>query len=119
MATTEPEAYASVVNHSQGNALTRIVSSASQLSRRQSSRVYDSDDEDDRENRQGRPQPFVNRGVAFAAAEPDQAEDEEHRPGHRLHRDVDMYRPQHIVQRGRVFGRGDRQRGAGGLACRT
>jgi len=49
MATSEPEAYASVVNHSQGNALTRIISSASQLSRRQSSRVYDSDDEDNSE----------------------------------------------------------------------
>src|ERR1700753_1238675 len=49
MATSEPEAYASVVNHSQGNALTRIISSASQLSRRQSNRVYDSSDEDDSE----------------------------------------------------------------------
>ena len=49
MATSEPEAFASVVSHSQGNALSRIISSASQLSRRQSNRIYDSDDEDDRE----------------------------------------------------------------------
>jgi len=54
MATSEPEAYASVVNHTQGNALTRIMSGASQrsksqLSRRHSSRVYDSSDEEERE----------------------------------------------------------------------
>lgn len=54
MATSGPEAYASVVNHSQGNALTRIMSGASQrsksqLSRRHSSRLYDSSEEEDRE----------------------------------------------------------------------
>lgn len=49
MATTEPEGFASVVSHSHGNALTRIISTASQVSRRQSNRIYDSSDEEDRE----------------------------------------------------------------------
>jgi len=55
MTSAEPEAYAPVVNHSQGNALARILSGASVLSKRQSNRshrsnrVYDSSDEEDRE----------------------------------------------------------------------
>ncbi|KAH8653120.1 putative Brefeldin A resistance protein [Tricladium varicosporioides] len=49
MATNEPESYAPVVAHSQGNMLTRMLSGASILSERRSNRAYgdSSDDEDE------------------------------------------------------------------------
>ena len=45
MTTTEPEEYAPVVNHSQGNVIQRIFSNSSYLSERRSRRTYDSDEE--------------------------------------------------------------------------
>jgi ABC-type glutathione transport system ATPase component len=48
MATNEPEGFVPIVSHSHGNVLSRILSNSSVLSRKQSNRVYDDSDDDEK-----------------------------------------------------------------------
>jgi ABC-type glutathione transport system ATPase component len=54
MATNEPEGFAPIVSHSQGNVISRILSNSSVLSRKQSNRVYDDSEDDETQ------EPMVN-----------------------------------------------------------